>query len=178
MIQPAFADRPSLERYVGERLTEIMEAISAVEQDPELFPTGLTPPISRALSFARGAAPPLMAGPTDQTVETCLKALATLRWQKSQSFTYDGVTAAPADSALAAVTGFVVAAQIAPPDGATVWKLGQNEFRLWSFEQVVNYGIAIRTHIQACFDREEALTAQIVPAEDPASINITTGWPT
>ncbi|MNS19782.1 hypothetical protein D3C72_515070 [compost metagenome] len=76
------------------------------------------------------------------------------------------------------MTGFVVAAQIAPPDGATVWKLGQNAFRLWSFEQVVNYGIAIRTHIQACFDREEALTVQIVPAEDPASIDITTGWPT
>lgn len=39
------------------------------------------------------------------------------------------------------------------------------------------YGIAIRTHIQACFDREEALTALIVAAEEPGAVDITSGWP-
>lgn len=178
MSQPAFADRASLNQYVGERLNEISDAITSVEEDEAMFPTGLTRGLAQALSFARGAAPPLLAKPNPPNLDDCLKALAVLRWQKSQSFTYDGVSAAPADSALAAVTGFVVAAQIAPPEGATVWKLAQNEFRLWSFEQVVNYGIAIRTHIQACFDREEALTGVIVEAEDPASVDITSGWPT
>lgn len=106
-----------------------------------------------------------------------LQALADLRWQKSLTFTYDGVPSAPADSALSAVTGFVVAAQIVAPTGPTTWKLAAGEFRSWTFEQVVAYGIAIRGHIQSCFDREEALTALIVAAEDPASIDITTGWP-
>ncbi|MGH7020008.1 MAG: DUF4376 domain-containing protein, partial [Brevundimonas sp.] len=146
--------------------------------DEAMFPAGLPAPLARALSFAKGTAPVLLVAPESPTVEGRLATLAALRWQRSQTFAFDGVAAAPADSALAAVTGFVVAAQIAPPEGATVWKLGQNEFRLWTFEQVVAYGIAIRTHIQACFDREETLTALIVAAEDPASVDVTTGWPT
>lgn len=112
------------------------------------------------------------------TVADRLQALADFRWQKSLTFTYDGVPNAPADSALSAVTGFVVAAQIVTPTGPTTWKLAAGEFRSWTFEQVVAYGIAIRGHIQSCFDREEALTEMIIAAEDPASIDITTGWPT
>ena len=115
--------------------------------------------------------------PVVETAADRLQALADLRWQKSLTFTYDGVPNAPADSALSAVTGFVVAAQIVAPTGPTTWKLAAGEFRSWTFEQVVAYGIAIRGHIQACFDREEALTALIVAAADPASIDISTGWP-
>lgn len=115
--------------------------------------------------------------PVVETLADRLQALADYRWQKSLTFTYDGVPNAPADSALSAVTGFVVAAQIVTPTGPTTWKLAAGEFRSWTFEQVVAYGIAIRGHIQSCFDREEALTALIVAAEDPASIDITTGWP-
>lgn len=177
MSEQTFATRAEIEQFVGVRLAEIAEALAAAEADETLFPVGLPVSLSRALSYAKGAAPGFLIQPAVPTVEGQLKLLASLRWQKSQTFTYDGVANAPADSALAAVTGFVVAAQIAPPEGPTVWKLGQNEFRLWAFEQVVGYGIAIRTHIQACFDREEALTALIVAAEDPAAIEIATGWP-
>lgn len=169
--------RSQVEAFVGAKLVEIAEALSLVEPDEAMFPAGLPAPLARSLSFAKGTAPGLLATREPPTIEACLAALAALRWQKSQTFVFDGVAAAPADSALAAVTGFVVAAQIAPPEGATVWKLGQNEFRLWTFEQVVAYGIAIRTHIQACFDREEALTALIVAAEEPGAVDITTGWP-
>jgi hypothetical protein len=169
--------RSEVEAFVGAKLAEVAEALALVEQDEALFPAGLPAPLARSLSFAKGTAAVLLVEPETPSVEGRLAALAALRWQKSQTFTYDGVAAAPADSALAAVTGFVVAAQIAPPEGATVWKLGQNEFRLWTFEQVVAYGIAIRTHIQACFDREEALTALIVMAEEPGSVDITSGWP-
>lgn len=170
--------RTEVEAFVGSRLIEIAEALASARSDEALFPAGLPAALERALSYAKGAAPGFLATPASPTVEDRLKALAALRWRMSQTFAYDGVAAAPADSALAAVTGFVVAAQITPPEGATVWKLAQNEFRLWTFAEVVAYGIAIRTHIQACFDREEALTALIVAAEDPASIDITTGWPT
>lgn len=169
--------RSEVEAFVGAKLAEVAEALALVELDEAMFPAGLPASLARSLSFAKGTAPGLLTPPEPPTIEGRLAALATLRWQKSQTFTFDGVGTAPADSARAAVTGFVVAAQIAPSEGATVWKLGQNEFRLWTFEQVVAYGIAIRTHIQACFDREEALTALIVAAEEPGSVDITSGWP-
>lgn len=111
------------------------------------------------------------------SVSKALKALADRRWWKSQTFAYDGVNKAPADSALSAVTGFVVAAQIMPPEGPTTWKLAAGELRQWTFEQVVAYGIAIRNHIQACFDREAELTAEILAAEDPSSVDTSQGWP-
>lgn len=115
--------------------------------------------------------------PASPTVAKSLKALADRRWWKTQTFSYDGVKKAPADSALGAVTGFVVAAHIVPPQGPTTWKLDDGEFRQWTFEQVVAYGIAIRNHVQACFNREEVLTAEIMAAEDPSSVDTSTGWP-
>ena len=172
------ADRAAVETYVGLKLHAVAEALGQVENNVAIFPAGLPAPLARALSFAKGTAPGLLIVPDPPTAADHLKALAALRWQKSQTFNFDGVDAALADSALAAVTGFVVAAQIVPPEGATVWKLAQNEFRLWTFEQVVAYGIAIRSHIQACFDREETLTALIVAADEPWAVDITSGWPT
>ncbi|PZR32300.1 DUF4376 domain-containing protein [Caulobacter segnis] len=111
-----------------------------------------------------------------------LAQLADMRWQATEFFTYDGV-AAWADSALSAVIGFVVGAQIAPPDGPVSWKLAQGEFRSWSLAQVTAYGIAIRTHIQACFDVEADLTAQILAAESEQDITeilaaASAAWPT
>lgn len=108
-----------------------------------------------------------------------LAALADARWQACQTFTYDGVIA-PADTALMAVTGYVVAAQILPPDGAQTWKLAPGHFRQWEASDVVAYGIAIRTHIQAAFDLEGERAALIDAAEDHeelAAVPITTGWP-
>lgn len=114
---------------------------------------------------------------THRPAPSPLERLAELRWEKSQTFAYDGVAGVPADSALAAVTGFVVAAQIAPPAGLTTWKLADGEFRAWGVEEVIAYGVAIRAHIQACFDREQVLTGVILASEAPESVDITTGWP-
>lgn len=111
--------------------------------------------------------------------DRALAALADARWQACQTFTYDGVVA-PADTALMAVTGYVVAANIAPPDGAQTWKLAPGHFRQWEATDVVAYGIAIRTHIQAAFDLEGERAALIDAAEDHeelAAVPITTGWP-
>ena len=109
-----------------------------------------------------------------------LSQLATLRWNKAQFFTYDGVTA-PADPALTAVTGAVVAAQVSPSSAATTWKLAPGAFRQWTTAQIIGYGLAIRGHVQTCFDREEALSIQIAEAttaEELQAIDIDTGWPT
>lgn len=99
-----------------------------------------------------------------------LAELADMRWQATQWFTYDGVTA-PADAALTAVTGYVVAAQIRPPSGPDRWKLAAGEFRMWSVADIVDYGIAIRAHVQACFDREDELSAALAAAPDIAALD-------
>lgn len=109
-----------------------------------------------------------------------LAALANARWQVCQTFTYDGVIA-PADTALVAVTGYVVAAQIIAPDGPQTWKLASGEFRQWTVADVINYGVAIRGHIQSAFDLEgerAGLIEAAETAEELASVPVTTGWPT
>jgi hypothetical protein len=92
-----------------------------------------------------------------------LQEIGAARWEQCQSFLYDGVIA-PADPALTAVTGFVVAAQIAPPSGTSTWKLAPGEFRQWTVAEIIAYGIAIRNHVQGCFSTEEALSAEVASA--------------
>ncbi|WP_298699170.1 DUF4376 domain-containing protein [uncultured Brevundimonas sp.] len=109
-----------------------------------------------------------------------LAAVADLRWMKAQSMPYDGEPDAYADTAVTAVTGAVVAAQIVPPDGPTTWQLSPSAFRSWDLTDLIAYGVAIRAYIQALFDRKQALTAAILAAEDGAAvlaIDITAGWP-
>ena len=105
-----------------------------------------------------------------------LRDLADYRWQKTQRFTYDGVET-QADPAIAVVTARVVAAQFLPPESTTKFKLADGEFRVWSAENLIAFGMAINAHVQACFDREDQLTALILAAEDPSSVDISTGWP-
>ena len=109
-----------------------------------------------------------------------LRVLAALRWRATQTFAYDGVADAPADSALTAVLGVVVADQIAPTGQPITWKLKDGEFRTWSVEDVADYGVAIRAHLQACFDNEQALSDAILAADDfdaLDAIDLTAGWP-
>ena len=107
--------------------------------------------------------------------------LADLRWNKSQTLTYDGVVA-PADGAMAALTGVVVAvrAGLIQPDATITWKLADNEFRDWSAQELLAYGAAVQAHIQACFVREAAFTALIDAATDEEAleaIDFEEGWP-
>ena len=110
-----------------------------------------------------------------------LDQLADQRWKATQTFTYDGVVA-PADPALGAVVGFVVGAQLAPPEGPSTWELARGVFRAWTVEQIVAYGLAIRAHIQACFDNVEALSGEVAAATTPAAVaaivdQARTSWP-
>lgn len=105
-----------------------------------------------------------------------LRELADCRWQKTQRFTFDNVET-QADPAIAVVTARVVAAQFLPPNSTTKFKLADGEFRVWTTENLIAFGMAINSHVQACFDREEQLTEMIIAASDPSSVNIMTGWP-
>ena len=108
-----------------------------------------------------------------------LSDLSNRRWKATQRMTYDGVQTA-ADSAIAALTGAVVALQLLEPGGTVQWKLAAGEFRTYALADLVQLAGATRDHIQACFDNELALTAQIQGAETIAAIeaiDIEQGWP-
>ena len=117
----------------------------------------------------------------DALRSVALDELADQRWRATQTFSYDGVVA-PADPALGAVVGFVVGAQLAAPEGPSTWELARGVFRSWTVEQIIAYGLAIRAHIQACFDNVEALSAEVAAATTPAAIaaivdQAGTSWP-
>lgn len=117
----------------------------------------------------------------DELKATKTKALADYRWQRTQIMNYDGETDVPADPALSVITSIAVGEQFAPSNGATrTFKLKANVFRTWNVTQIVTYGIAIGNHVQACFNREKALYAQVQAAADESALNaidITVGWP-
>lgn len=119
-------------------------------------------------------------GPLGDAKARRLAALADERWRRCQVFNYDGAEGVPADSALTAVMGIVVSNQLAAIEEPFTFKLKAGEFRSWTVADVVAYGMAIRVHLQTCFDREAALDGEIQAAADHnalAAIDLTTGWP-
>lgn len=112
------------------------------------------------------------------SVAKALKALADRRWWKTQTFTYDGVET-QADGAIAVVNATLTLRQRrgVPAEYPQTWKLGVSEFRQWDEAQIEAFGFAISDHIQGCFDREWVLSAQIIEAENPSSVDTSTGWP-
>lgn len=109
-----------------------------------------------------------------------LSELADIRWTKTQTFSYDGETDVPADSAMSAVIGTVVGAQSLNPEEPFIWKLKPGVFRSWYVSDVQSYGLAIREHIQSCFDREAVLATIIESATSMAAlkaIDLLVGWP-
>ncbi|WP_303713327.1 DUF4376 domain-containing protein [Brevundimonas naejangsanensis] len=116
--------------------------------------------------------------PPALTAEDCLAALADMRWQRSQYFVFDGVLT-QADPAIAVVNATLAMRQrrVVPAEAVQTWKLSQADFRQWDEAQIEAFGFAIADHIQGCFDREATLSGQIIVAEDPGAIDITTGWP-
>ena len=113
--------------------------------------------------------------------EEYLKNLADLRWNKSQKFIYEGLVV-PADGAMSALTAVVVAfsAGLMPSGYQVTWKLTGGEFRSWGLPQIVQYGVAVQTHVQTCFVVESSYVQQIeaaTSAEELFAIDINVGWP-
>lgn len=107
--------------------------------------------------------------------------LAEQRWTRSQSFTYDGVEA-QADPAIAVVSATLEMRRRrqVPAAYPQMWKLGSSSFRQWGEADIEAYGFGIADHIQACFDKEAALAAEIEAAQteaDVRSIDLFSGWP-
>lgn len=113
------------------------------------------------------------------TLAQCLKFLADRRWWKAQTFAYDGVDKAPAEPARSRVLAILEDRRRdqVDPEATQAFKLVNGEFRSWSEANLIAYQSAIGYHVQACFDREAELTAEIIVAEDPSSVDTSTGWP-
>jgi hypothetical protein len=109
-----------------------------------------------------------------------LAKLAEIRWERTQTFIYDGVRTPSSDTAVAYVTGAVVAIQARQPPPTVNWKLAPGEFRTWDLTQLIAFGSAMRDYIQACFDREEVLAQAIAAAttsREVMAIDLKAGWP-
>lgn len=62
----------------------------------------------------------------------------------------------------------------------TRWKIGDGAFTLLDAPTIIAIATAVQEHVQACFDREYALTLAIQGAADAAAVDATdigAGWP-
>ncbi|ETD86338.1 DUF4376 domain-containing protein [Rhodobacter capsulatus] len=85
---------------------------------------------------------------------------------------HDGLRLQTDDLSQSRLTAAALAARLDP--GATVrWKLATGEFVALSAPQIIALALAVRAHVQACFDREADLAAQIRAAADPAAVALT-----
>ncbi|KQB15145.1 DUF4376 domain-containing protein [Rhodobacter capsulatus] len=85
---------------------------------------------------------------------------------------HDGLRLQTDDLSQSRLTAAALAAQLDP--ALTLrWKLATGEFVALSAPQIIALALAVRAHVQACFDREADLAAQIRAAADPAAVALT-----
>lgn len=108
-----------------------------------------------------------------------LRALADRRYQaETADIQVDGIRLRTDREAQSLLTGAALAALL-DPGYSLAWK-GVEGWVDLSAAQVIALAGAVRTHVQACFDRERALAQLIDLAPDPAALNavdIDAGWP-
>jgi hypothetical protein len=109
-----------------------------------------------------------------------LAELAGLRWEKETGgTTFNGMPIATDAVSQTKYIGAVVGAQI-DPTAVINWKMADGTFVALDAQAITAVAMAVRTHVQACFDREAVLKADIeaaTNAEELAAINLNTGWP-
>jgi len=86
----------------------------------------------------------------------------------------NGITVATDDLSQQRITGAALAATV---DASTTvkWKLPDDTFVTLDSTQIVDIAQAVRTHIQACFDRESELLDALAAG---TTYDIEAGWPT
>ncbi|WP_051294407.1 DUF4376 domain-containing protein [Gemmobacter nectariphilus] len=90
----------------------------------------------------------------------------------ASGITVGGVSVATDDQSQSRVMGAAVAAML-DPGYSVQWKTASG-FVTLSAPQVIGLATAIRAHVQACFDREAVLLADL---EAGGTVDIDTGWP-
>lgn len=125
--------------------------------------------------------PPVVVVPTfEELKQKKLNQLAALRWEKETAgTTFNSMSFATDPISQTKYVGAVVAAQMSPLL-TLKWKLSDGTFVDLDAASITQVAMAVRAHIQACFDREAELIDLIelaVDEEDLNNIDITTGWP-
>lgn len=88
--------------------------------------------------------------------------------------TFNGMTVATDDLSQQRITGAALAATV-DPSVVVKWKLPGDSFVDLTAAQIIDIAQAVRTHVQACFNREAELLAAL-NAGQPYDIDA--GWPT
>ena len=119
--------------------------------------------------------------PTLEEVKAARKTDATAERyaRETGGITISGASVDTSREAQGLITGAALAATLDPAYTVT-WKCAGGVFRTFDAAALLGLAQAVRSHVQACFDREAALHAAIDAAttvEDVAAVDITAGWP-
>jgi len=106
--------------------------------------------------------------------------LAAKRWEIETGGTvFNGFPVGTDPESQTKYIGAVVGAQI-DPNVSVKWKMSDGTFVQLNAQAIVGLAMTVRAHVQACFDREAVLRAEIdaaQTAEELDAIDITVGWP-
>lgn len=106
--------------------------------------------------------------------------LADIRWRhEGGGVSIGGVTVPTDESMQIKITGARLAAE-ADPSYTVRWKVAPGDFVSLDTAAVIGLSNSVRAHIQACYNNEDALSAQINAASTTAeldAVDITAGWP-
>lgn len=90
--------------------------------------------------------------------------------------TVGGVAVQTDDLSQQRILGAAVAAML-DPNMTVNWKAAAGQFVTLNAPTILALASAVRAHVQACFDREAALMAELASATDPAAVDVASGWP-
>lgn len=106
--------------------------------------------------------------------------LASLRWEKETGGTvFNRMPIATDAVSQTKYIGAVVGAQI-NPDAVINWKMADGTFVTLDAQAIIAVAMAVRAHVQACFDNEAVIKGAIeaaATAEEIAALDLNTGWP-
>jgi hypothetical protein len=123
---------------------------------------------------------PAPANTLSKLKEAALQALADRRWRaETRGISVNGSPVATDDKSQAKLVGACLAATL-DASCSVQWKVADRGFVTLDRDQIIAIAQAVRTHVQACFDREAALAEEIQSASDEqalATIDIDGGWP-
>lgn len=123
--------------------------------------------------------PPVLSLADSKTAK--LAELAAVRWEREESgTTFGGNPLATDRTTQGKITAAYIDAKEDPTHVVPDWKFGPGVFGSLDAPTIIAAADAIKTHVQACFSHEAALSADIMAAADfdeLSAIDLQAGWP-
>lgn len=111
-----------------------------------------------------------------QTTDQVLQAIAARRWQEeTKGIVFNGLVINTERDSQNLINGAVVSTLL-DPDYVCNWKTSEGFIQLNAYT-LKAVGLAVRTYVQACFDREGELVAAVQAGTYTSSM-LDEGWPT